>query len=124
MSNFNNIWEEIRKPSEEPDRLTLAKDLQSHIKQVVGDTPDARSTLTSSIGYTFGPMVKLGIQSGMELQSEKKLSILSNSSLLQQNPPRRRKEEDYNANSSDPTWKIHRHLQKSTTSCSERGHEQ
>jgi hypothetical protein len=61
MSNFNNIWEEIRKPSEEPDRLTLVKDLQSHIKQVVGDTPDARSTLTSSIGYTFGPMVKLGI---------------------------------------------------------------
>jgi hypothetical protein len=71
MSNFNNIGEEIRKPSEEPDRLTLVKDLQSHIKQVVGDTPDARSTLTSSIGYTFGPMVKLGIQSGVELQSEK-----------------------------------------------------
>ena len=72
MSNFNNIWEEIRKPSEEPDRLTLVRDLQSHIKQVVGDTPEARSTLTSSIGYTFGPMVKLGIQSGVELQSEKR----------------------------------------------------
>ncbi len=50
MSNFSNIWEEIRKPSQEPDRLILVKDLQSHIKQVVGDIPDARSTLTSSIG--------------------------------------------------------------------------
>jgi hypothetical protein len=66
MSNFSNIWDEVRNSSEEPDRLTLIRDLQSHIKQVVGDTPDARSTLTSSIGYTFGPMVKLGIQSGVE----------------------------------------------------------
>jgi hypothetical protein len=41
MSNFSNIWEEVRKSSEEPDRLTLVKDLQSHIKEVVGDTPDA-----------------------------------------------------------------------------------
>jgi hypothetical protein len=57
MFNFSNIWEEVRNSSEEPDRLTLIRDLQSHIKQVVGDTHDARSTLTSSIGYTFGPMV-------------------------------------------------------------------
>ena len=62
MSNFNNIWEEVRNSSEEPDRLTLIRGLQSHIKQVVGETPDARSNLTSSIGYTFGPMIKLGIQ--------------------------------------------------------------
>jgi len=102
----------------------LVRDLQSHIKQVVGDTPEARSTLTSSIGYTFGPMVKLGIQSGVELQSEKKMSISSNSSLLQQDSSRRRKEEDDNFNSSDSTRKIHRHLRKSTTSCSERGPEQ
>jgi len=72
MSNFNNIWEEVRNSSEEPDRLTLIRDLQSHIKQVVGETPDARSTLNSSIGYTFGPIVKLGIQSGVELQLEKR----------------------------------------------------
>ncbi len=72
MSNLSNIWEEVRNSSEEPHRLTLIKDLQSHIEQVVGDTPDARSTLTSSIGYTFGPMIKLGIQSGVELQSEKR----------------------------------------------------
>ena len=39
-------------------------------------------------------------------------------------PPRRRQEEDDNFNSSDSTWKIHRHLRKSTTSCSERGPEQ
>ena len=70
MSNFNNIWEEVRNSSEEPDRLTLIRGLQSHIKQVVGETPDARSNLTSSIGYTFGPMIKLGIQSGIELQLE------------------------------------------------------
>jgi hypothetical protein len=69
MFNFSNIWEEVRNSSEELDRLTLIRDLQSHIKQVVGDTHDARLTLTSSIGYTFGPMVKLGIQSGVELQS-------------------------------------------------------
>jgi hypothetical protein len=62
MSNFYNIWEEVRNSSEEPDRLTLIRGLQSHIKQVVGETPDARSNLTSSIGYTFGPMIKLGIQ--------------------------------------------------------------
>jgi hypothetical protein len=42
MSNFNNIWEEVRNSSEEPDRLTLIRGLQSHIKQVVGETPDAR----------------------------------------------------------------------------------
>ncbi len=41
MSNFSNIWEEVRNSSEEPDRLTLIRDLQSHIKQVVGNTPDA-----------------------------------------------------------------------------------
>ena len=70
MSNSNNIWEEVRNSSEEPDRLTLIRGLQSHIKQVVGETPDARSNLTSSIGYTFGPMIKLGIQSGIELQLE------------------------------------------------------
>jgi hypothetical protein len=52
--------------------LTLIRDLQSHIKQVVGETPDARTTLTSGIGYTFGPMVKLGIQSGIELQLDKR----------------------------------------------------
>ncbi len=45
MSNLNNIWEEVKNSSEEQDRLTLIKDIQSHIKQVVGDTPDARSTL-------------------------------------------------------------------------------
>jgi hypothetical protein len=53
----------------------LIRELQSHIKQVVEDTPYARSTLTSSIGYTFGPMVKLGIQSGVELQLEKDIRI-------------------------------------------------
>jgi hypothetical protein len=41
MSNFSNIWEEVRNSPEEPDRLTLIRDLQSHIKQVVGNTPDA-----------------------------------------------------------------------------------
>jgi hypothetical protein len=68
MSNFNNILEEVKNSSEEPERLTLIKDLQSYIKQVVGDTPDAQSTLSSSTGYTFDPMVKLGILSCVKLQ--------------------------------------------------------
>ena len=75
MSNFNNILEEVRNLSEEPERLTLIKDLQSYIKQVVGDTPDAQSTLSSITGYTFDPMVKLGILLCVKLQSKKDVCI-------------------------------------------------
>ncbi len=67
MSNFNNILEEEGNSSEEPERLTLIKNLQSYIKQVVGDTTDPQSTLSSSTGYTFGAMVKLVILLGIEL---------------------------------------------------------
>jgi hypothetical protein len=123
MSNFSNIWEEVRRSSEEPDRLTLIKDLQSHIKQVVGDTPDARSTITSSIGYTFGPMVKLGIQSGVELQSEKRCPYRqihhSFKEILQ-----KEEEKKTTLTLQIQLGKFIATFNKNTTSCSKRGYEQ
>ena len=65
----------------------MIKDLQSFIKQVLRDTPDDQSTLSSSTGFTFGPMVKLGILSCVKLQA-KKMPVLPNSPFLQQNSPK------------------------------------